>query len=333
MSSNRIVLIFIFIAVGYFLVYRDKPGPLADMFTSVKKVFSVQPSEKENPYKAKEKPGSPRSETSVIDDVSDKAINKAEEKITDFFDNLGDRLLSKEATSGESKLPEAYFPISAKKLEIVRHKALVLAYDETHEQAAWTFHQLTNETIEGDASRNGLSFIPDEKITTSSALSSDYTNSGFDRGHLVPAGDFKCCQDLLQDTFWVSNIVPQNSDCNRNIWNSLEQQVRNWVKRQKRFYVFTGPVLASNLPKIGKDNRISVPTYLYKIVVLPDVINPANTQVKAFLIPNEGGLGYKFAAYATTVDTIEKATGLDFLAILPDDIENKIEQKIATVRW
>ncbi len=333
MSSNRIVLILIFIAVGYFLVYRDKSGPLASVFTSVKKVFTVPPPEKENPYKAKEKSESSSQETSVINDVSDKVVSKAEEKITDFFDNLGDRFAKNEAVADESKLPESYFPISAKKLGIVRHKALVLAYDETHEQAAWTFHELTNQTIEGNASRSGLSFIPDEKIVTSSALSSDYTNSGFDRGHLVPAGDFKCCQDFLMDTFWVSNIVPQNPDCNRNIWNALEQQVRNWVKRQKRFYIFTGPVLVSNLPKIGKYNRISVPEYLYKIVVLPDEINPANTQVKAFLIPNKGGLGYKFAEYKTTVDVIEKATGLDFLATLPDDIENKIEQNISTVRW
>lgn len=333
MGSNRIVLILIFIGIGYFLLYRDKPGPMSGMFDSLKNVFSTEATVKENPYKAKEKTSDSNEKPDLIDDISDKVADKTAEKVTGLFDSLKERLSGSKSEAITSSLPESYFPASTQKLEIVKHKAFVLGYSEPHEQAAWTFHELTKESTYGNASRDGLSFMPDSKISTFSALSTDYSRSGYDRGHLVPAGDFKCCQDLLMDTFWVSNIIPQNPDCNRNMWNSLEQQIRNWVRRKQRFYVFTGPVLEAGLPKIGKYNRISVPKYMFKILVIPNESNPENTQVQAFLIPNKPGLGYDFLSYRTTIDVIEQATGLDFLAPLPDEVENKLERNIATTRW
>ena len=331
MGSNRIVLILIFVAIGYFILYWDKKGPMSGMFESIEKVFSTESTDKENPYKAKEKTDIATSD--VIDDISDKVVTKTEDKISGLFDELKERLSGKHKDEIVNNLPESYYPVSTAKLEIVKHKAFVLGYAEEHEQAAWTLHELTKESTYGDASRDGLSFMPDSKISTSSALSTDYTRSGFDRGHLVPSGDFKCCQELLMDTFWVSNITPQDPDCNRYIWNSLEQQVRNWARRKNRLYVITGPVLKPGLPKIGKYNRITVPEALYKIIIHADEENPANTQVKAFLIPNVSGLGHRYNEYKTTVDAVEEATGLDFLTVLPDEIEKSIEQNISTVRW
>lgn len=339
MGSNRIVLILIFAGIGYFLLYKDKSGPLSDMFQSVKKVFSTETTTEENPYKAKEKvvediaSSEQTPKPDIIDDLSAKVATKAEDKISGFFDDLKERLSGGSTLETISQLPKSYFPISYQKLEVVKHKAFVLGYSEPHEQAAWTFHELTKESTYGNASRDGLSFMPDKKVSTFSALSTDYTRSGYDRGHLVPAGDFKCCQDLLADTFWVSNIIPQDPDCNRNMWNTMEQQIRNWVRRKKRFYVFTGPVLEAGLPKIGKYNRISIPKYMFKILVIPNENNPENTEVKAFLIPNRPDLGHNFTLYKTSVDEIERVTGLDFLASLPDDVENKIEANISTIRW
>lgn len=331
MGSNRLVLILIFIGIGYFLVYKDSEGPLSKFTGSLGKVFSTENApDNENPYKAKENPAS--NSSGIIADAQDVITKKAEEKASDFLGEFKDKLFGK-SPAIENNLPVAYFPVSKKKLEIVAHKAYTLGYDEDHEQAAWAFHELTKASTIGNASRNGLDFMPDKLVKSGSALSSDFSRSGYDRGHLVPAADFKCCQDLLTDTFWVSNLIPQDPDCNRNVWNNLEQQTRNWARKKNRVYVFTGPVLKQGLKKIGQYNRISVPESVYKIILFIDDANLENSQVKAFMMPNKPNLGNNFNLFKVSVNDVERATGLDFMASLPDELENRLEETISSARW
>ncbi len=331
MGSNRLVLILIFIVIGYFLVYKDTEGPLSKFTGSLEKVFSTEkPTKEENPYKAKENPE--RSSDGIIADAQNVITKKAEEKTSDFLSEFKDKIFGRPAPI-KNKLPEEYFPVSKKKLETVNHRAYSIGYDEAHEQAAWAFHELTKASTIGNASRDGLEFMPDKLVKSGSALSADFNRSGFDRGHLVPAADFKCCQDLLIDTFWVSNLIPQDPDCNRNVWNNLEQQTRNWARKKNRVYVFSGPVLKPGLKKIGQYNRISVPESIYKIILHIDDQNLENSQVKAFMVPNSAGLGNNFNLFKASVDDVERATGLDFMAWLPDEIENRLEQTISTARW
>lgn len=333
MGSNRLVLILIFIGIGYFLVYKDTEGPLSKFTGSLSKVFSTeQPTQEANPYKAKEKEKPLLDSGDLVADAQDVISKKVEEKTSDFFTELKETIFGK-PTPVKNELPEEYFPISKKNLEIVHHKAYSLGYDEDHEQAAWAFHELTKASTIGNASRNGLDFMPDKLVKSGSALASDFTRTGYDRGHLVPAADFKCCQALLTDTFWVSNLIPQDPDCNRNVWNNLEQQTRNWARKKNRVYVFTGPVLKSGLKKIGQYNRISVPESIYKIIWYIDEQNLENSQVKAFMMPNDAGLGNNFNLFKASVDDIERATRLDFMAWLPDELENRLEQTISTARW
>lgn len=331
MGSNRIVLILIFIGVGYFLLYRDSEGPLSKFSTSLGNVFSTEKNERiDNPYKAKDKISQKSEE--LISKAEEVVTKKVEEKSANILSEFKERIFGK-ATPLKNDLPEDFFPVSAQNLEVVNHKAYTLGYNEDHEQAAWTFHILTRESTVGQASRSGIDFMPDSKVSTSSALSSDFTRTGYDRGHLVPAGDFKCCQDLLRDTFWVSNLTPQNPDCNRNIWNNLEQQTRNWARKKGEVFVFTGPVLKNGLKKIGKYNRISIPENLYKIILYIDHDDVEKSQVKAFMMPNESNLGFNFNRFKVSVDEVEKATGLDFLAPLADNLENRLEETISTDRW
>lgn len=331
MGSNRIVLILIFIGIGYFLFYKDSTGPLSKFTNSLSNVFSTEkPAESENPYKAKENPALNGEE--ILEKTKEVLTQKAEEKTSDFFKEIKNRVFGKTAPV-DNNLPKEYFPISTKSLEVVHHKAYALGYDEEHEQSAWTFHILTKASTIGQASRRGINFIPDAKVSTSSALATDFTRTGYDRGHLVPSGDFKCCQDLMEDTFWVSNLIPQNPDCNRNIWNNLEQQTRNWARKKNRIYVFTGPVLKPGLKKIGQYNRISVPEQIYKIIFFLDETNIENSQVKAFMMPNKADLGFNFNLFRVSVDEIEQASGLDFFASLPDPLEKGIEETISTARW
>ncbi len=97
------------------------------------------------------------------------------------------------------------------------------------------------------------------------ATLADYRGSGFDRGHMAPAGDMHNDETMAQ-SFSLANMVPQNAQHNRGAWNKIEQDVRKYVKRAKGdVYVVTGPVYKSQPKTIGQ-NEVAIPTYLYKAV-------------------------------------------------------------------
>lgn len=327
MKSNKIVLILIFFAIGFVLYHKNDTGGIFGKISGFFKPDS-EISQKENPYKAREKV----IPDDIVDDLKAKVNEQVREKSGDLFDGLKDRILGKSAVTSNN-LPEEFFPISQLNYELVRHKAYSLGYSEKHEQAAWTFHRLKKEYTYGTASRSGLDFMPDKLVSTRSALSSDYSRSGYDRGHLVPAGDFKCCQELMEDTFWVSNLSPEDPDFNRNMWNNLEQKIRTWARKYGELYIYTGPVLEGNLPQIGRYNKVSVPRYMYKIVIIPNEISPEKVRVKAFLIPNLPDLGNSYAKYLVSVNVVEARSGLDFMSNLPPDIEQKIEATANLDKW
>ena len=94
-------------------------------------------------------------------------------------------------------------------------------------------------------------FREDKKVPSGSAKPSDYTKSGYDRGHLCPAADMTHSAEAMEETFLMSNISPQLPVFNRGIWKSLEKQVRDWGEKE-RIYIVTGPVFKDNKGKIGR---------------------------------------------------------------------------------
>lgn len=210
---------------------------------------------------------------------------------------------------------------------VVEHNYYTLSYSEEHEQAEWVAYELKKS----DLTRNNFDrpyFIEDKKVKTGSADWRNYKNSGYDRGHLVPAGDRKMSYKAYEETFLTSNISPQNPDFNAGIWNRLEQKIRYWADKYDGVYVVAGGVLHSDLETIGYEN-VSVPNEFYKIVV--DVTD-GHYKAIAFLIPNESS-DKAFYEYIVTIDEIEAKTGIDFFPELPDAIENSIESMIDLRAW
>ena len=171
-------------------------------------------------------------------------------------------------------------------------------------------------------------FIEDKKVKTKSADWRNYKNSGYDRGHLVPAGDRRMSFEAYNETFLTSNISPQDHDFNAGIWNRLEQKVRYWAEKYDGVYVVTGGVLKGKMKTIGEEN-VSVPNEFYKIVV--DFSNGEYKAV-AFLIPNKPS-SESFYEYAVSIDEVEAKTGIDFFPQLPDSIENNLESMIDLRAW
>jgi endonuclease G len=164
-------------------------------------------------------------------------------------------------------------------------------------------------------------FRQDKKVSTGSASLADYRKSGYERGHLAPAGDMKLSYNMMSESFLLSNISPQNPSFNKGGWKTLEKLVRSWASKSS-LYITTGGILSDlTLNKIGKNN-VSIPNRFYKII-----FNPNNQEVISFIMPNSK-INKDLDYYIVTVDAIEEITGIDFLSDLDDEIENKIESKI-----
>lgn len=216
--------------------------------------------------------------------------------------------------------------------EVVVHAGHMLVYSEKHEQPKWTAHIAAPDLIKGNLARID-SFLPDPLVKTGTAVTADYWNSGYDRGHLVPSADMRWNLEALQGTYLYSNISPQKPELNRETWADLEDWGRRYVNFSKRrVFVITGPVLRDGLPtmqKADRKNEVSIPEYFWKVIADLDGDKP---QAIAFVMSNGKQDGPPIS-FAVTVDSVETLTGLDFFPALDDAVENRIEAMRELKDW
>lgn len=212
--------------------------------------------------------------------------------------------------------------------KIISHSAYSLCYSEEHEQAKWVAYYLNAEMCNSGSEERSDNFRQDKKIETVSALPEDYKKSGFDRGHLCPAGDMAWNETAMSESFLMSNMSPQVPGFNRGIWKKLETEVREWTKEFGELYIVTAGVLQDSLPVIGT-NRVSVPKYYYKVLLAH---HKKTDEAIAFIMPNASSTESVFN-YAVSIDSVENLTGINFFPALPDSLESFLESKLDTRPW
>ncbi|MEN7548891.1 DNA/RNA non-specific endonuclease [Rapidithrix thailandica] len=227
----------------------------------------------------------------------------------------------------EVDLTDLEIPALIKDHQIIRYSGFTVSYNEKHEQADWVAYELTSEETRGSAKRTDR-FVSDPQVQTGSATKDDYKGSGYDRGHLAPAGDMKWSKKAMQESFFFTNMSPQKPAFNRGIWRLLEEQVRDWAKENEAIYVITGSKLEDGLPTIG-ENKVSVPKYYYKVIL--DYNGP---EVKGigFIFPNEGSKK-PLSTFAVSIDSVEEFVGMDFFHKLPDATEEALESQLDLSQW
>lgn len=244
-----------------------------------------------------------------------------------YQDKKEEETFHSSTTSNNIKVTDFnYLPTSTTGV-IIQHKGYNLSYSEKHEQAEWVAYSLDKKDI-ARADRKRPYFIEDPKVQTKSASWRNYKKSGYDRGHLCPAGDRKRTEESFNETFYTSNISPQKHDFNAGIWNKLEQKTRYWAKKYNHLYVITGGVLEDNLKTIGSE-KVSVPNAFYKILL--DYTQPEIKAI-AFLIPHQESKKPLYD-FVISIDRLESITGIDFLHHLPNDLENKLEKSNNYKGW
>lgn len=239
----------------------------------------------------------------------------------------GDESHSDDVKSSSEEIPAFHFLPSSTTNQIVKHEYYTLSYDEKYEQAEWVAYELKESYLKNSDFKRPF-FIEDPKVKTGSADWRNYKNSGYDKGHLCPAGDMEFAFNAYNDTFFTSNISPQLHDFNGGVWNRLEQKVRYWATKYDGVYVVTGGVLKSSLKTIGKE-KVSVPEYFYKILLDN---SEGKFKMIAFLVPNAESNAPLYD-FVVSVDRIEKLTGIDFFPKLEDKTENQLEKNSNYKSW
>ncbi len=227
----------------------------------------------------------------------------------------------------DSSILKLEIPKTNSKDKIITHTGYSLLYNEIHEQADWVAYQLTKEETTKLYERTNK-FILDPKVKTITASDSDYKGSGYDRGHLAPASDMGWSSTAMKESFYYSNMSPQNPSFNRGIWKKLEELVRTWAVENNNVYIVTGPVLKGELKSLGND-KVTVPKYYYKVIL--DFSQPSIKGI-GFVLPNLGSKE-SLKNYAVTIDSVEKFTGIDFFPLLQDKQENLIESTLCIECW
>ena len=211
---------------------------------------------------------------------------------------------------------------------VIRHLGYTVSYNNFYKTPNWVAWELTRQETEGDEERTNK-FLPDPELPEPRVTTSDYTRSGYDRGHMAPAADMKWSSRAMKESFYMSNICPQNRKLNRNDWGDLEESCRKWAEKYGTVHIACGPIYDTKSPKrIGK-NRVAVPDRFFKVVL---IYNRKNPMAMGFLFDNKAH-HQNLKNYMVTVDKVEEETGLDFFPKVPDSIEERIESTVPDIAF
>jgi len=212
----------------------------------------------------------------------------------------------------------------------------VLSYDRRNKTANWVFEHLTEDSCrrgEG-VERKKCDFKCDPSVHPFFQSSdSDYKHSGFDRGHLAPAGNHRATLEDCQETFYYSNMAPQVGEgFNRGAWNKLEKMMRSFARKNPNVYIVTGPLYLPRQEPDGKmyvkyqvigRNQVSVPTHFFKVAV---VQTPSGGfEAHSFVLPNQViPDSVPLTSFYVPLESIERSAGFFLFEKLPRDSFQKI---------
>lgn len=213
--------------------------------------------------------------------------------------------------------------------QILQRCGYTVSFNKKLNLPNWVAWELNPEKMIERESRTDK-FLPDPDLPESEAVTtSDYTGSGYDRGHMCPAGDNRWHWRAMQESFYMTNICPQNHNLNRGDWKELEEKCRRWAQEEEKIYIVCGPVLYDQRHKrIGKEHKVTVPEAFFKVILSMK----GTPKAIGFIYKNTSG-NHPLDSYVNSVDEVERITGIDFFPALPDDVEKEAEASYDLKQW
>jgi len=212
--------------------------------------------------------------------------------------------------------------------QVIVHKGYAVSYNKDTRLPNWVAYELTDIEVNGTCKRNGR-FYPDPDVKGKQADNEDYRNTGWDKGHIAPAGDMKWDDQAMLESCYFTNICPQNHNLNGGDWRSLEEKCRGYARCYGNVYIAAGPVVGEVKNGTIGYNKVVVPDAFYKVLL---VCVDGRYEGIGFYFENVAG-HKPLSVYAMTIDEIEVITGIDFFFALPDKIEDEVEGKINEEIW
>ena len=214
---------------------------------------------------------------------------------------------------------------------IVQHGAYVSSYNTETLIPNWVAYELTAEETEGNRSREGIEFRKDPDLKgVPQAMREDYSGSGWTKGHLMPAADAAFNNTAMGETFYFTNICPQDETLNAGDWQYLEKKVRQWAGRYGSVWVVTGPIVGENRYGTIGDREVVVPDAFFKALLIRK--KNGSYSAVAFVMDNDDER-YYLKDCMMSINDLETLTGFDFYPGLDDKIEEKVESTVRLSDW
>lgn len=246
------------------------------------------------------------------------------------------------ANNIEFGFPSAATPANLSDLLIARPQ-YTLSYNASRGTPNWVSYELDSRQIVSGQDRCNC-FTADPLLPPNKQiLTSDYTNGGFDRGHMTRSADRTTANVDNASTFYLTNIVPQQADLNQGVWAQFENALGDSATKGGRaVYIITGPIYSPTHPLafLKNEGKVAVPDSTWKIALIGPRVGGtafgvgsiqswddlAGVTVLAVNMPNVSGVrNDPWQKYLTTVDRIELSTGLNVLSLLPLAFQTAIE--------
>lgn len=216
----------------------------------------------------------------------------------------------------------------------LKNRSYLVSYDIARKNPAWCAYKIFAPKDTKSPARPD--FLPDTRVPARFRVEpSDYTNSGFDRGHMAPNQAIAACYGRAgqEETFLMSNIVPQFHALNAGTWKELEQRVfKRYTRAFGEIWVICGPIYDSPAPKRIRKN-IAVPDAFFMIVVDCTENATGSLRALAFIVPHEKKLAGTLKKYLVSIDEVEARAGLDFFPKLATETQNQFESLPAKTIW
>lgn len=205
--------------------------------------------------------------------------------------------------------------------DIVVRLGYTASYNHTTLCSDWVAWELTAE--EADGQNDGqYSFSRDPGVAWPKASREDYSRSGYDKGHMAPRADMRWSCQALEESYYFTNICPQDHEMNSQAWRKIEELTRRLAKRYGRVWVVCGPIFDSDNPqKIGS---VSVPTAFFKALA---VNTSEGYKTVGFLVDNNPQ-SFSPRHYAVSVDSVEAAIGRNLFPLVDEAAEAEYDWKV-----
>lgn len=211
---------------------------------------------------------------------------------------------------------------------VLTYTGFTVSYNQETKIPNWVAYELTAEETKGSVKRDN-NYYQDPNVKVKQADNDDYRNTGWDRGHMAPAGDMKWSEEAMNESSYFTNMCPQNRNLNGGDWKALEERCRTWAQRYGKVQIVCGPIIGEMKNGTLGGNKVAIPDGFFKVLLIKV---DKNYEGIGFVFENKAG-HKKMIEYAVSIDVVESLTGLDFFHQLPDRVEKKAESEFHNEVW